>query len=243
MIPVSVKNLTFQRSNRMTLDDVSFDLSSGITILLGPNGSGKTTLFSLLTRLLPQQEGEILMFGQTLIEQPQYSAKNTGVVFQQSALDLDLTGEQNLFYYGGLRGLSRTETVTAFLPLVQEFELENTLKKKVRELNGGHRRRLEIVRAMLHSPRLLLLDEPSSGLDPEVREVLVRLIRKTATQSEASVLWATHLIDEVEPNDNVLMLLEGSLIEQGNVSELCQKYRCDSVQQLYQTCLGSAEPK
>ncbi|WP_201797036.1 ATP-binding cassette domain-containing protein [Vibrio sp. vnigr-6D03] len=227
----------------MTLKNVSFELSGGITILLGPNGSGKTTLFSLLTRLLPQQEGEILMFGQSLIEQPQYSAKNTGVVFQQSALDLDLTGEQNLFYYGGLRGLSITETVTAFLPLVKEFELENTLKKKVRELNGGHRRRLEIVRAMLHSPRLLLLDEPSSGLDPEVRKVLVRLIRKTATQSETCVLWATHLIDEVEPNDNVLMLLEGNLIEQGSVSELCQKYRCDSAQQLYQTCLGAVEPK
>ncbi|MBD1556705.1 ATP-binding cassette domain-containing protein [Vibrio sp. S9_S30] len=238
MIAVSVKSLTFQRGNRLTLNNVSFELSNGITILLGPNGSGKTTLFSLLTRLLPPQQGEIVMFGLPLNLHPQQSVKHTGVVFQQSALDLDLTGEQNLYYYGGLHGLSRAETYAAFVPLAQEFDLENTLKNKVRELNGGHRRRLEIVRAMLHSPRLLLLDEPSSGLDPEVRNVLTRLIRKTATRNGTCVLWATHLIDEVETSDNMLMLLEGNLIEQGNVSQLCQKHGCESSQELYNKCLG-----
>ena len=173
---IEASNLSFRYGDKPVLREVSFVLTSGrFHALLGPNGAGKSTLFGLLTRLLALQQGDILLGGQSLKKQPAEAMRKIGVVFQQNALDLDLTVRQNLQYHAALHGLSRKEARTRGDRELERFNLLDRANDAVRQLNGGHRRRVEIARALLHEPSLLLLDEPTSALDGHSEQVVTVL--------------------------------------------------------------------
>ena len=219
---IEASNLSFRYGDKTVLREVSFALTSGrFHALLGPNGAGKSTLFGLLTRLLALQQGDILVAGQSLKKQPAEAMRQIGVVFQQNALDLDLTVRQNLQYHAALHGLSRKEARVRGDRELERFSLEDRANDAVRQLNGGHRRRVEIARALLHNPSLLLLDEPTVGLDVASRKALNEHVRTLCDEDGLTVLWATHLIEEVRADDRVLILHQGQLLADGNGQAIC----------------------
>ncbi|MCG7198359.1 ATP-binding cassette domain-containing protein [Marinobacter pelagius] len=219
---IEASNLSFRYGDKPVLREVSFALTSGcFHALLGPNGAGKSTLFGLLTRLLALQQGDIRLAGQSLKQQPAEAMRQIGVVFQQNALDLDLTVRQNLQYHAALHGLSRKEARSRGDRELERFELLDRANDAVRQLNGGHRRRVEIARALLHEPSLLLLDEPTVGLDVASRKALNEHVRILCEEDGLTVLWATHLIEEVRADDRVLILHQGQLLADGNGQAIC----------------------
>ena len=220
---IEASNLSFRYGDKPVLREVSFVLTSGrFHALLGPNGAGKSTLFGLLTRLLALQQGDILLGGQSLKKQPAEAMRKIGVVFQQNALDLDLTVRQNLQYHAALHGLSRKEARTRGDRELERFNLLDRANDAVRQLNGGHRRRVEIARALLHEPSLLLLDEPTVGLDVASRKALNEHVRTLCAEAGLTVLWATHLIEEVQQDDRVLILHQGQLLADGAGHDICE---------------------
>jgi ABC-2 type transport system ATP-binding protein len=213
---LSVKNVSYWYGPKRALDDVSFDVYPGkVTALLGPNGAGKTTLFSLITRLFDAPMGRIEICGRSAADIGAKALGPLGVVFQQPTLDLDLTVKQNLRYFAALRGLKRKEADQRMLAALKALDMEERIKERVRSLNGGHRRRVEIARGLLHSPKLLLLDEPTIGLDDPTRRAIVRHVHELARTDNIGVLWATHLFDEVEPNDDLLVISRGKIVARG----------------------------
>ncbi|SIS41153.1 ABC transporter ATP-binding protein [Neptunomonas antarctica] len=236
---IEVDKISFRYARKTALSELSFILENGqFCALLGPNGAGKSTLFALLTRLYALQQGNIHIQGLDLQTAPTQVMQQLGVVFQQSTLDLDLTVQQNLAYHASLHGLCGA---TARVRIAQELErmaMKERAHEKVRSLNGGHRRRVEIARALLHQPSVLLLDEPTTGLDPQARKALNLHVRQLCTDSMITVLWATHLIDEVLPEDRVLLLHQGRLLSSGTGLDLCnlsgQSHMADAFEQLTQ---------
>lgn len=216
-----IDSLNFRYGSRQVLNDLTFSLPScHFNALLGPNGAGKSTLISLITRLLALQTGSIKIGNIDLTEQPQLLMQSLGVVFQQSTLDLDLTVLQNLQYHGALHGLSGDRVKKRALEELERQNLANRLHDKVRTLNGGHRRRVEIARALLHQPSLLLLDEPSTGLDTRSRLELNQYVRSLCNEKKITLLWTTHLIDELQEDDQVIVLNQGHLVAQAEGREL-----------------------
>ncbi|MGA6097282.1 ABC transporter ATP-binding protein [Stutzerimonas marianensis] len=221
MSALEVENLGFAYGAREALQGVGFRTAPGrFTALLGPNGAGKSTLIALLTRLYELQRGDIRVAGFSLQERPREALRRLGVVFQQSTLDLDLTVEQNLRYHAALHGMPRTVANERIAQELQRQHLAERGRSKVRELNGGHRRRVEIARALLHKPSLLLLDEASAGLDPASRRALNEHVRGLCRTEGMSVLWTTHLFDEVQADDDLLILDRGRLVARGRAGEL-----------------------
>jgi ABC-2 type transport system ATP-binding protein len=221
-VPVlTVKNVSYWYGSKQALDDVSFEVFSGrVTALLGPNGAGKTTLFSLITRLFDAPTGRIEICGRSASEWGAKTLGPLGVVFQQPTLDLDLTVKQNLRYFAALRGLRRREADERMLRALEALDMEERIGERVRALNGGHRRRVEIARALLHSPQLLLLDEPTIGLDDPTRRAIVRHVHELARTDNVGVLWATHLFDEVEPDDDLLVINRGKIVARGKAKDV-----------------------
>jgi len=220
---IEASNLSFRYGDKPVLKEVSFALTSGrFHALLGPNGAGKSTLFGLLTRLLALQQGDILLGGQSLKKQPAEAMRQIGVVFQQNALDLDLTVRKNPQYHAALHGWSRKEARTRGDRELERFNLLDRANDAVRQLNGGHRRRVEIARALLHEPSLLLLDEPTVGLDVASRKALNEHVRTLCEEEGLTALWATHLIEEVCGDDRILVLHRGQLLADDNGHAICE---------------------
>ncbi|WP_144779738.1 ATP-binding cassette domain-containing protein [Marinobacter maritimus] len=238
---LEARNISFRYGNKPVLKEVDFTLTSGgFHALLGPNGAGKSTLFGLLTRLLALQQGDILLAGQSLKKQPADAMRQIGVVFQQNALDLDLSVRQNLMYHGALHGLSRREARSRGDQELRRFGLLARAGDAVRELNGGHRRRVEIARALLHRPSLLLLDEPTAGLDVTSRRALNDHVRRLCKKDGLTVLWATHLIDEVHQQDRVLILHQGQLLADEKGLEIYSADGSKSLAETFESLTGSA---
>ncbi|MDO7896986.1 ABC transporter ATP-binding protein [Pseudomonas citrulli] len=232
MNALEVNDLGFAYGAREALRQVDFHLHAGhFAALLGPNGAGKSTLIALLTRLYDVQRGAIHVGGHSLQAAPRAALRQLGVVFQQSTLDLDLSVEQNLRYHIALHGVSRRQGAARIDAELARQHLAERRHERVRDLNGGHRRRVEIARALLHEPRLLLLDEPSVGLDPASRLALGEHVRQLCKMQGISVLWTTHLLDEVQPSDDLLILHQGRLVASG---------RADTVSLAHGGSLGSA---
>lgn len=221
MNALDARAISFAYGARQALREVSFSLAPGrFAALLGPNGAGKSTLIALLTRLYDLQDGDIQVGGHSLREAPRAALRQLGVVFQQSTLDLDLSVEQNLRYHAALHGLARRETGLRVEAELERQALGERRREKVRELNGGHRRRVEIARALLHQPRLLLLDEASVGLDPASRLALNQHVRTLCREQGISVLWTTHLLDEVQADDALMIVHQGRLVASGQLDTL-----------------------
>jgi len=219
-VALSVQMVSFAYSGRPVLHDVCFDIGEGETVLLlGPNGAGKTTLFSLISGLFHPASGHVEIAGERLRPGRNEALKRLGIVFQAQTLDLDLTVMQNLLYAAALHGLPRSTARPRIEENLVRMGLRERAGERVRNLNGGHRRRVEIVRASLHDPDILILDEPTVGLDIPTRKEFVRDLH---AQSR-SILWATHLIDEVLPGDRVIVLHQGRVVGDGTPDELIRE--------------------
>jgi ABC-2 type transport system ATP-binding protein len=221
---LSIEGVSHAFGPRRALDDVSFAVAtSQFCVLLGLNGAGKTTLYALITRLYDSASGTIRVLGFDVRRRPQQALRRLGVVFQQRTLDLDLTVRQNLLYHGALHGLSRRETGHRADLELARIGLADRAGDRVRKLSGGQMRRLEIARALLHRPQLLLLDEPTVGLDVEARQGILARVRALCRDEDTAVLWATHLIDEVAPADQVVVLHQGRVRDAGPVPAVIER--------------------
>lgn len=234
MIALEVENLSFAYRTKTALDKLSFKVSSGeCTILLGPNGAGKSTLFSLITRLFESRTGRIALCGFDLQLNSREALAQLGVVFQQSTLDLDLTVSQNLRYHAALHGISQKQADTRMQEELERLSMFERRHEKVRLLNGGHRRRVEIARALLHKPKLLLLDEPTVGLDLPSRQAIVNHVHELVSERGLAALWATHLIDEIATDDSLVVLHKGQIKAQGPLNKLLADYQLTEVEALF----------
>lgn len=238
MNALALNQITFRYGKRLALDNVSLSISAGETvILLGPNGAGKTTLFSLITGLFAPDEGQIEIGGKRLADGSDALAP-LGIVFQAQTLDLDLSVEQNLFYFCDLHGLPRRMAQPRIDEALERMSLSDRRKDKVRDLNGGHRRRVEIARATLHQPTFLLLDEPTVGLDIPTRNDLIAYLHSLPSRENCAVLWATHLIDEIKEDDRVLILHEGRIHRDGLAHELISASTASDLGGVMQEVMG-----
>ncbi len=234
MIALSVEDLSFAYGAKKALDHVSFNVEAGeCTILLGPNGAGKSTLFSLITRLYDSREGKIALCGFDLKQNSRQALERLGVVFQQTTLDPDLSVSQNLRYHAALHGIGRK---AADLRIQEELERLNMYERKdekVRLLNGGHKRRVEIARALLHKPMILLLDEPTVGLDMPSRQAIVEHVHRLVKEQNLAVLWATHLIDEIADDDSLVVLHKGQIKAKGYINNVLQAHDSKDIGHLF----------
>ena len=202
------------------LSDVSLSVPrGGFTALLGVNGAGKTTLFSLITRLYDNTSGRISVAGHDLRRHPGAALARLGVVFQSRALDADLTVAQNLTYHAALHGISRRQALIRAAEVLAQVGLSDRLHARVSALSGGQSRRAEIARALIHRPEILLLDEPTVGLDVKSRAEVVALTRDLTAQG-VSALWATHILDEIRPQDGLVILHQGRVLADGIAGDI-----------------------
>ena len=201
------------------LSDVSLTVPRGsFTALLGVNGAGKTTLFSLVTRLYSNVTGSIEVAGHDARRQPAQAMARLGVVFQSRALDADLGVAQNLAYHAALHGISRKDARNRIEQVLAQVGLDSRAGDRVSALSGGQQRRAEIARALIHRPDLLLLDEATVGLDVKSRAEVLALTRSLIASEGVSALWATHILDEIQPDDDLVILHKGRVLNSGKAA-------------------------
>lgn len=218
---LKVENLSHTYGTRCALDSVSFTVASGeVFCLLGPNGSGKTTLFRILSTLLRPTSGRVLILGHELATEAKAIRELLGVAFQHPGLDAKLTVRENLRHQGHLYGLAGKPLRNRIAELLERFGVADRIDERVEVLSGGLQRRVEIAKAILHSPRVLLLDEPSSGLDVSARRQLRDVLKTLAETENILVLLTTHLLDEAEACTRIGILDVGRLVALGNPEEL-----------------------
>jgi ABC-2 type transport system ATP-binding protein len=218
---LAVDGVSHSYGARRALDGVTFAVRpASFAVLLGLNGAGKSTLFSLVTRLYGTQRGRIDVFGHDVAREPGEALRLIGVVFQARTLDLDLSLMQNLTYHAALHGIGRREAQARAGEVLARIALGDRARDKVRSLSGGQMRRVEIARALLHRPRLLVLDEPTVGLDIRSRADILGHVRRLVAEDGVGVLWATHLIDEVAGTDQVVVLHQGRVLGDGPAAKL-----------------------
>jgi len=218
-----IHNLSYSYGDRKALSDFSLDLEKGeIFGLLGPNGGGKSTLFKLLSTLRPLQEGEITLAGLSYRSDRRELRNLIGTVFQSPALDKKLTVHENLWSQGKLFAIPSAILNERIEALATRFGLKERLKDPAEKLSGGLQRRVEIAKALLHEPKILIMDEPSTGLDPGIRLELWDFLQELRSKDGMTILLTTHLLEEAERCDRIALIHEGKLITEGKPSHLCE---------------------
>jgi ABC-2 type transport system ATP-binding protein len=218
---LTVQGLTQRYGPRVALDALTLSIArGGFVVLLGPNGAGKSTLFQVLAGLFAADEGDVKIAGLSMRTHACRALAHIGVVFQQQSLDLDLSVARNLQFHADLQGLPLHRARERITSEAERFGLLADLQRSVRELSGGNRRKVELVRALLHRPDLLLMDEATVGLDPQSRCDLIDGLQQEVRERGVTVLWATHLVSEAEHADRVLVLHRGRLLAQGPPAEV-----------------------
>lgn len=236
---LSVEGVSHSYGRRTALRDLSFAIDPAtFTVLLGLNGAGKSTLFSLVTHLYATQSGSIRIFGHDVGRESGEALRRLGVVFQSRTLDLDLTVMQNLAYHAALHGIGSREAGLRAGEALERVALSDRMRDKARNLSGGQMRRLEIARALLHRPPLLLLDEPTVGLDVDARADILEHVRSLVVQDGVCVLWATHLVDEIGAKDGVLVLHEGRLLAHGRASAIIADAGAEDIRTAFMRMTG-----
>ena len=210
---IDVSNLSYHYGARQALKDLTLSIDRGeIFAFLGPNGGGKTTLFRLLSTLIPLQRGQVQILGFDVGRQTAAVRAEIGVVFQAPSLDKKLTVAENIRHQGHLYGLSGGELRRRQNEMLQRLGLADRAGERTEALSGGLRRRVELAKGMLHQPRLLILDEPSTGLDPGARADLWDYLTQIRRRDGVTVVLTTHLLEEAERADRIAILHEGSLV-------------------------------
>ncbi|HEY7431724.1 MAG TPA: ATP-binding cassette domain-containing protein [Streptosporangiaceae bacterium] len=232
------------------VDGVSFAVANGqLFCLLGPNGAGKTTTISILTTTLAPTSGLIKIAGLDAVSQRAQVRREVGIVFQQPSLDLNLTAEENIRLHAVLYGLYPWRPARRLMPagyrqqvadLAGLLGLTGALGQPARALSGGMRRKLEIVRALMHRPRVLFLDEPTAGLDPESRRSLWSYLAQTRARTATTVFFTTHYLEEAEGADTVCVLAHGHIIERGTPAEVKRRQASQTLEDAYLRLLGRA---
>lgn len=231
---ISISGLSKSYGSVQALSDVSFTVENGaVTALLGLNGAGKTTLFQILTGLFVADTGRVVVQGYDIARQPTAALGRMGIVFQQSVLDLDLTVAQNMAFYAGLHGLRGAAARGASQRALDVLGCADLGGRTVRQLSGGTRRKIEIARALLTGPDVLVLDEPSGSLDAGSRADLKRTLFGLAANRGTAVLWATHLVQEIEEANEVVILHRGRVAASGSPHSLVARAGTASLEQAF----------
>ena len=222
------------------VDGVSLTAKAGEFIaLLGPNGAGKTTLFQLLSGLFTADSGKIEVMGHDMARDPVPALARLGIVFQQPTLDLELSVTANLLFHAGLHGIPRATAQDRIAKELARLELAERAHDKAAQLSGGNRRRIELARALLHQPSLLLMDEATVGLDPQSRGDLLKLILMMRAERKVAVLWSTHLCDEVGDADRVIVLHRGKALADTTPAVLLASTGAKTIEEAFLAMTGA----
>ena len=252
MTAIEVSHLIkrYRSAARNAVDDISFDVPGGqLFCLLGPNGAGKTTTVSILTTTLAPTSGQVSIAGLDLAAEQSLVRREIGVVFQQPSLDLNLTAEENIRLHAVLYGLYPWRPAFRLMPagyrsqvrdVADVLGVSDVLGRRARMLSGGLRRRLEIVRALLHRPAVLFLDEPTAGLDPQSRRALWAYLREARAAFGTTVFLTTHYLEEAEAADTVCVLASGRIIERGSPAEVKARQLSPTLEDAYLLLVGQA---
>ncbi len=216
------------------VDGVSFTAHPGeFLALLGPNGAGKSTLFQLLSGLFVPDSGRIEVMGHDMTRKPVPALARLGIVFQQPTLDLELSVTSNLLFHAGLHGIPRAVAKARIEKELVRLGLADRAHDKAATLSGGNRRRVELARALLHEPRVLLMDEATVGLDPASRSDLLKLLLAMRSERAVAVLWATHLCDEVADADRVIVMHKGKVLTDTTPAALLTAMEAATIEQAF----------
>jgi len=236
-----VKRYRHARVN--AVDGICFDVPAGqMFCLLGPNGAGKTTTVSILTTTLAPTSGSVRIAGRDLLSEQSLVRRDVGIVFQQPSLDLNLTAEENIRLHAVLYGLYPWRPLHSLMPqryraqvrdLADLLGIAGSLRRPARELSGGMRRKLEIVRALMHQPQVLFLDEPTAGLDAESRRSLWAYLLETRRRHRTTVFFTTHYLEEAEVADAICVLAGGRVIERGSPAAIKARQASGSLEDAY----------
>ena len=222
---ISARNLTKRYAQNVAVDNLSLEVESGQFFgLLGPNGSGKTTTIHMLSTLLKPSEGSILINGIDVSQNPREVRRQIGLVFQESALDRTLSVEENLLFCAGLHGLKKRQVKERINALLELFNLENKKSAPVASLSGGMRRSVDIIRGVLHQPKILFLDEPTVGLDIQSRRRIWRFIQRLIKDQSLTVILTTHYLEEATPCDVTSFIKAGHIVSSGAPDSLIKEF-------------------
>lgn len=227
MKSIEINHLVKKYGDFTAVNDISFSVMQGEFVgFLGVNGAGKSTTINIMSTLLEPTEGTIRICGYELSEDRQIR-KNIGVVYQENVLDDLLTVEENLICRGVLHGITKKQAREKMLELSKTFGIDDLLKKRYKYLSGGQKRRCEIVSALIHTPKILFLDEPTTGLDPAARIEVWNTVKKMREKSNMTVFLTTHYMEEASCADKIIIIDKGNLIATGTPFELKEKYAFD----------------
>lgn len=229
---IHVENLTkrYKKAETNAVDGISFSVATGeFFALLGPNGAGKTTTISILTTTLSPTSGSALIAGHDVTQNPSAVRQNVGIIFQKPSLDLNLTAEENIRFHALLYGLYPFRPTFLTMPrtyrqqvheLASILGIQEEIFKPIKTFSGGMKRKLEIMRSLIHRPRVLFLDEPTVGLDPASRRNLWNYIQQVQTESDTTVFLTTHYLEEAEAADTICIINKGKIVSYGTPAEV-----------------------
>jgi ABC-2 type transport system ATP-binding protein len=219
---IEVENLTKTFGGMTAVDDISFDVAKGeIFAFLGPNGAGKTTTIKMLTTLLTPTSGEILLDGKNPVHDESAARKSFGIVFQDPSLDEELTALENMEFHAALYSVPRSVRRGRIEELMNFVELWDRRNSLVKEFSGGMKRRLEIARGLLHHPKILFLDEPTTGLDPQTRNHVWSYVKNLNKTEQITVFFTTHYIEEADQSASRVAIMDhGRIVARGTPDEL-----------------------
>lgn len=237
---IEVKNLIKKFGNFTAVDDISFDIKKGeIFAFLGPNGAGKTTTIKILTTLLQPTSGELHVNGHDPVKSPDEARRSFGIVFQEQSLDDELTAWENMDFHGIIYDIPnprRKEQIRKLLTFVELWDRKDHL---VKEFSGGMKRRLEIARGLLHHPKILFLDEPTLGLDPQTRNHVWTYLRELNKSEGMTLFFTTHYMEEAERIAQRIAIIDhGNIIATGSAEQLKQQTGKDSLEDAFLALTG-----
>ncbi len=237
---IEVKNLTKRFSDFTAVDNISFSVKRGeIFAFLGPNGAGKTTTIKILTTLLKPSAGIITINGHNPVEEPDDTRRSFGIVFQDPSLDDRLTAYENMEFHGILYKITKDVRKSRIEQLLKFVELWDRKNDLVEDFSGGMKRRLEIARGLLHHPKILFLDEPTLGLDPQTRNHIWNYIKDLNREERVTVFFTTHYMDEAEKSaERVAIIDYGKIVVQGTPEELKSKTQASSLEEAFLALTG-----